>query len=128
MTDLPDKRYRDCMAEIVAVLNKYDMGGHVVVVDKGRTMFRFEWPQWTVLKPEEGGVRIHTKREDYPSHEAQRQACELTAHCVASMRDCLADSFEITHRLFKTLDEAWGIQHERGAFDPEIDFTPEKKN
>jgi hypothetical protein len=33
-----DKRYRECMAEIIGVLKKHDMAGAVHIVSKERSM------------------------------------------------------------------------------------------
>lgn len=44
-----EKPYRDCMAEIIGVLKKYDMAGAVTVVSKERAMFKYHFPQWTAV-------------------------------------------------------------------------------
>ncbi|MBY0559894.1 hypothetical protein [Hyphomicrobium sp.] len=125
---MKDKRYQDCMAEIVAVLNKYDMGGYVIVVDKERTMFRFEWPTWGVIRPTDTGIRFRSKREDFPSREAQHKATELSVHTIVAMRDLCAQGFQAMESVFKMLSQHFDITPGLVQFDPEEDFRPEKKN
>lgn len=72
--DAGGKPYRDCMAEIIGVLKKYDMAGAVTVVSKERAMFKYHFPKWTVVELGETSVRLRSKLADFPSIDAQRQA------------------------------------------------------
>lgn len=120
---MSEKRYRECMAEIIGVLKKYDMAGAVTVVDKGRCMFKYHFPTWTCVVLTEDAVRLRSKREDFPSLEAQRAVSELTAHCVMQMRDVAANTFEMMEHLGEKMREAWGMEHV-----PNVDFDPERNN
>ena len=116
------KRYRDCRSEIIGVLKRYDMAGAVTVVDKERCMFKYHFPTWSVATVEPSGVRLRSKREDFPTKEAQRQASELTAHCIMQMRDTAANTFALTRELEKIMVEKWGMEHKPHAdYDPELD-------
>jgi hypothetical protein len=116
-----DKRYRECMAEIIGVLKKYDMAGAITVVSKERSMFKYHFPTWTAVLLGEDHVRLRSKREDYPSLEAQRQTSELTAHVIMQMRDTAANTFALTEHLGKIMEEKWGMEH-----TPGVDFDPER--
>lgn len=121
MTD--DKRYRECMAEIVSVLHKYDMAGAVTVVSKERAMFKYHFPTWSCILLGEDNIRFRSKREDYPSKEAQRHATELSAHIIMQMRDVAAQTFDTMERIHKMLAEKFEIEHV-----PFADFDPEREH
>jgi hypothetical protein len=118
---MDDKRYRECMAEIVGVLRKYDMAAAVHLVSKERAMFRNHFPTWSVITLEEAGIRFRSKREDFPSLEAQKQAVELSAHIVLQLRDLAALTFGQMDKIAKMLEERFDVEHEGGKdFDPEL--------
>lgn len=121
MTD--DKRYRECMAEIIGVLQKYDMAGAITVVDKERCMFKYHFPTWSCILLGEDYVRLRSKREDFPSLEAQHVCAELSAHIIMQMRDVAANTFAMMEHLGDKMREAWGMEHE-----PNKDFDPERSN
>ena len=117
-----DRRYRECMAEIVGVLMKYDMAGAISVVSKERAMFRYDFPTWSCVTLEHDGVRFRAKREDFPSLEAQHQTVELSAHIILQMRDIAAQTFVMTEHIEKALHAHFDIEHE-----PYADFDPERQ-
>lgn len=117
---MDDKRYRECVAEIVGVLQKYDMAGAVHIVCKERAMWRYHFPTWGVIKVNDIGIRFHSKREDFPSLEAQRQAVELSAHIVFQLRDMAALTFGQMDKIAKMIEERFDVEHRGGVdFDPE---------
>lgn len=120
---MSDKRYRECMAEMIGVLKKYDMAGAVTVVDKDRCMFKYQFPTWTCVVLGEDSVRLRSKREEYPSLEAQKRAAELTAHVIMQMRDIAANTFTLCESLAAKMREAWGMEH-----TPNVDFDPERNH
>ncbi len=123
---MSDKRYRDCMAEIIGVLKKHDMAGAITVVAKDRAHFRYHFPTWSVAQLHEAtggglGIRLQSKASDFPSKEAQRVANELTAHIVYQMRDCAANTIGVCSALAEKMDAAWEVEH-----TPNVDFDPER--
>jgi hypothetical protein len=119
---MTDKRYRECMTEIVAVLKKYDMAGAVTVVSTERAMFKYHFPTWSCITFEGEGLRFRAKRADYPSAEAQREAVELSAHIIMQMRDIAAQTFTMCQSVGKALEEKVGLEHKPFQdFDPEHD-------
>jgi hypothetical protein len=118
---LTDKRYRECVAEIAGVLKKYDMAGAITVVDKHRAMFRYHFPTWSCVQFERPNqIRFRSKREDFPSKEAQHQATELSVHIIMQMRDIAAQTFALCEDIKGKLDKHMEIEHHPFAeFDPE---------
>lgn len=117
-----DKRYRECVAEIVGILKKYDMAGAITVVSKERAMFKFHFPTWSVILLGESHIRFRSKREDFPSKEAQRQATELSAHIIMQIRDIAATTFAAMNKIGGELQTQLGMTHTPGSdFDPERD-------
>lgn len=115
------KLYRDCVAEITAVLQKYDMAGAITVVTKERAMFKYQFPTWSCITIENGALRFRAKRAEYPSAEAHHQALELSAHIIMQMRDIAAQTFRMCETIGNVLKEKVGMKHEPG-----VDFDPER--
>lgn len=118
-----NKLYRDCMAEIVGILQKYDMAGAVTVISKQRAMFRYQFPTWSCITMEEGALRFRAKRADYPNAEVQHQAVELSAHIIMQMRDIAAQTFAMCDHIGGQLEEQVGMEHA-----PWRDFDPEHEH
>jgi hypothetical protein len=115
-----DKRYRECMAEIIGVLKKYDMAGAVTVVSQERAMFQLHFPTWGVAKLHGNHLHFRSKREDFPSLEAQKHATELSLHAVLQMRDIAKQTFDTMEHIGAEVAKHIVIEHESGAdFDPE---------
>lgn len=68
-------------------------------------------------------MRLRSKKEDYPSKEAQREVAELTAHAIMQMRDCAVNTIGLTEHLGNIMREKWGMEH-----TPGVDFDPERSN
>lgn len=118
------KRYRECMAEINAVLKKYDMAGAVTVVSKDRAMFKYVFPTWSAVTFEgSDAIRFRAKRADYPSQEAHHQALELTLHIIMQFRDIAAQTFAMCEHLASKAGETLDIEHV-----PFADFDPEREH
>lgn len=119
-----DKKYRECMAEMIAILKKYDMGGAITVVSKERAMFKFHFPTWSVAQKHGSGyVRIRSKSDEFPSRDAQHKANELTAHLVHQMRDIALNTVAASNAIIGKMSDHWDIEH-----TPNADFDPEFEN
>src|SRR5215475_11078672 len=115
-----DRRYRDCMAEIVAVLKKYDMAGAVTLVDRDRSMFRYQFPTWSCVSHSKDGLRFRAKEGDYETKEAHHQAVELSTHIILQMRDIgMKTAYEMNF-VAEALGRQFRIEHV-----PFTDFDPE---
>lgn len=118
---MTDKRYLECMAEIIGVLKKYDMAGAVTVVSKERAMFKYHFPTWTAVVLGETSVRLKLKGADFPSRDAARRCAELTAHVIMQMGDCAANTLGLAKHLSEIMRDTWGMEHHGGKdFDPEL--------
>ncbi len=116
-----DKRYRECMAEIIGVLKRYDMAGAITVVDKERCMFKYHFPTWTCVVLGETSVRLRMKAAEFPSSEAAHECSKLTAHVIMQMGDCARNTIGLTAHLADIMRDKWGMEHEGGKdFDPEL--------
>lgn len=123
---MSDKGHRECIAEIMGVLKKYDMAGAVTVISKERAAFRYHFPTWSVVKLQEApngglGVRIKSKAADFPSREAQHKANELSAHIVYQMRDIATNTYGMCTAVAEKMSEHWDVTHV-----PNADFDPER--
>lgn len=118
---MDDKAYRDCMAEIIGVLKKYDMAGAVTVVSKERAMFKYHFPKWTAVELGETSVHLRLKSSDFPDKAAARQCAELTAHAIMQMGDCASNTLGLVKYLSEVMRDKWGMEHHGGKdFDPEL--------
>ena len=115
------KRYRECVAEIEAVLKKYDMAGAITVVDKQRAMFKYVWPTWSCIRWEGNAVRFRAKREEFPSVAAPQECVEGSVHIIMQMRDIAAQTFQLCEHIQTKLGEVFEIEHKGFQdFDPEV--------
>ncbi len=122
---MSETSHRECIAEIIGVLKRYDMAGAITVISKERAAFRYHFPTWSVVKLQEapdGGlaVRIKSKAADFPSREAQNTANELSAHIVYQMRDIATNTYGMCSMVIDKMSEHWEMQHtSHSDFDPE---------
>ncbi len=120
---MTDKRYRECVSEIVGVLKKYDMAGAITVVSKERAMFTYHFPTWSVITLGEDHIRFRSKREDFASGAAQHEATELSAHIIMQMRDIAAQTLAMAETIGEQLRDKLGMEHVPG-----VDFDPERSH
>lgn len=120
---MTDKRYRECIAEIIGVLKKYDMAGAITVVDKERSMFKYHFPSWTCVELGEDHVRLRMKGSEHPSKEVVREICTLTAHVIMQMRDIAVNTVKLTEHLGSIMRDKWSMEH-----TPNADFDPERSH
>lgn len=120
---MTDKRYRECMAEIIGVLKKYDMAGAITVVDKDRCMFKYHFPKWTAVELGETSVRLRLKGSEFENKEAAHRCAELTAHTIMQMGDCAENTLGLVKHLSEIMRDKWGMEH-----TPNSDFDPELSN
>lgn len=86
-----DPRLREAAFEFRALCQKYDCAGFALLVSPTHAEFaNLLEPTWSVVKLEPGpegafGIRFRSKREDWPSKEAQDYATEASAHMLTSV-------------------------------------------
>lgn len=117
---MTQKRYRECMIEIEAIMKKYDMGGAINIVSEDRAMFKYFWPTWGCIRWEGNAIRFRAKREDFPDEATQMRTMELSVHILLQMKDMAAQTFNMCEHIEKKLREVLEIDHKSFAdFDPE---------
>jgi hypothetical protein len=81
-----DPKLREAAEDFKALCEKYDCAGIVLFVSPTHSEFvNHISPSWSLVKFEAPDrMRFRSKREDFPSKEAQHQATEATTHILTS--------------------------------------------
>ncbi len=115
-----DPALKEAMVEMAAIMDKYQIGGFVYLASKTHAEFRFHAPKtWGCLLSHSQGVGIRSKREDYPSSEAQHEALEESAHFLMRLIDSLSYVLTGMDILIKRLSQDIEIVHDSGGFVPD---------
>lgn len=107
-----DTSHRECMAEIMAVLSKYDLAGSVTIVSKKRAMWKFYFPSWSVLSHDGKCILFQAKHEDFKTAVEQLRAIELSASIIYQMRDVAANTVSGMNTIIAQLEQRFHIEHE----------------
>jgi len=94
-----DQKLREAAEEFKVLCKKYDCIGVVLFVSPTHVEFVNEISaSWSVMRFEEGQqkLRFKSKREEWPSLEAQKDATNSTVHAVTS----LVQWSEQTHKIW----------------------------
>jgi len=106
--DMPDPRLKAAMAEIQAIIKRYDIAAVVNLVSQSHLEFLYEIsPSWSCSKvePQPDGayvVRIRALSGDFPNPAAQKKCLEDTS----GMFICLREQADRTSAEFKMLIDA----------------------
>ncbi|HTL13092.1 MAG TPA: hypothetical protein VL588_11415 [Bdellovibrionota bacterium] len=108
-----DPKLREAMLEFRALCAKYDCMGAILLVSRTHAEFgNVIDPTWSVMHfekdPEGGGrmaVRFRSKKEDFPSKEAQHEATEATAHGVTSIMNWARQTHDMWASLLTELQK-----------------------
>lgn len=115
-----DPKLREAAEEFKAICEKYDCIGACLFVSPTHSEFVNELKtSWSVLRfePTDQGVaiRMRSKRDDFPSKEAQRFATDSTVHAVTSIIEWSRQTHDNWQELLKlirtkmtVLYSAWG--------------------
>ena len=89
---MPDPKLQEAMAEIRAVIQKHDIGGHVVLVSNTHAQYLYELsPSWSAITLSDSGeLRIRANRRDFKTAEDHQRVIEGSAHILAGIRDTTA--------------------------------------
>lgn len=84
-----DPKLREAAAEFKALCKKYDCAGICLFVSQTHSEYVNEiFPSWGVITPEGvNGIRFRSKRQDFPTKEAQDAATGSSAHVVTSIHE-----------------------------------------
>lgn len=82
-----DQKLRDAAEEFKALCQKYDCAGVVLLVSPTNAEFvNHVNPSWSVLSMEGvDRIRFRSKREDWPTKEAQDAATNASVHMLTSI-------------------------------------------
>lgn len=107
------------MAEIVQIIERYDIGGSVTLASKTHSEFRYQFPSWSCVSLVENGIRVKALKKDYDSIDDWHRTMELSFHVLYQMRDIAAQTFMMVEDLNKKIEGKIEVQHE-----PYYDFRP----
>jgi hypothetical protein len=108
-----DPKLREAAEEFKTLCRKYDCAGFVLFVSPTHSEFVNHFgPTWSVVTPQgEHGVRFRSKREDWPTKEAQDAATEASAHMLTSVvewsRQVNTGMRSVLEQLSKVMRIAW---------------------
>lgn len=119
-----DPKLKEAMAEINAVMSKHDIGGHIILVSKSHSEFKFFLePTWSVARWENEGIRIKAQKADLGSKEAVMEALGLTAHLILQIHDLAVRDAKICKQIAVELAKHCDIEH-----NPYQGFVPQREN
>ena len=125
-----DPKLREAMEDIKAVLRKHDIMGCAVLASPTHSEFLCDpGASWSVARIEnvgEGryGIRFRSKREDWPSKEAQDEATTATVHGIESIRWLNLKLHEQMGTLVETLRKHMSILTNVAGMMGKPDSTP----
>ena len=101
------------MAEIKAVLTKYDIAGVILLESPAHSEYFYELsPTWSCAKIEGAQLRVKALRADFQSDEAQVKCLRETIGMLAGFADLSAQSLDALTRVLKMLGEHLNIAHQ----------------
>jgi hypothetical protein len=119
-TQLPySPHLKEIMAELIAVLNKYDVAAHVMLQENGFSEYLLSVdPTWSLLRIENNQIRLRSKLvEDFGGDkEAQKHASVCTANMIRQFADVLARDAKVFEELDNYLGQQWDITHTPGEY------------
>jgi hypothetical protein len=118
-----DPQLKEAMANINAIMKKFDIGGHVVLVSKTHSEFKFFFePTWSAIRWEGEGVRIKAKKDELGSQAAVQKVLGYTAHLILQIMDIALNDAKICRELTMQLSKHVDIIHKPGSH-----FTPHRE-
>lgn len=115
---LYDPVLKKAMKEIEKILIKHDIAGDVFLCSKTHAENRlFPSPSWSLLffEKNEQGIPVHlrfrSKKENFASKDAQKEATEKTCHIVFQLRDFAAREFMFFDKLADGIQEKIHVDH-----------------
>lgn len=120
-----DPKLKEIMPELTALFKKHNIGGYVVLCSGTHAEFKFmfETPDWSCVILQENGIRFRSKKEDWPSKEAQDSATEKSVNMIEAVQTVAGKCFVDCGEVMDILKEH--IKMERVT--PPT-FTPHREN
>lgn len=118
----PDLKLRAALNEIHAILKKNDIAGVMLLCSETHHERLLELsPSWSCVQIQGDFVRIRSKREDYPSKEAQNETLQKTAGLIFGLMKASMESADNLEQLIRCL-AAHGVKMD--FIEQRIDTMP----
>jgi hypothetical protein len=111
-----DPKLKQAVEEIKIVLKKYDCNASIILVSPSHAEYLFHIDSsWSVMKFEDGqnAIRFRSKKDDFPSKEAQIFANQSTMHYLTSSLQfglmCQKNMDTMLNELKKFMIIAWEV-------------------
>ena len=106
------------MREIKAIMNKYDIGGLVVLHTPGNGEFLMKLdPSYSCAKIEQGMVRIRAKADEYPGGAKERnKRLADTANMLRTLSDVGYNTVNNLMNVANHLDLITEAEHNKGRY------------
>lgn len=118
-------RLKEAMAEIKAVLRRYDIASYVVLSEPGCSEYLFDLePSWSAMQLVKGadnavvGMRVRAKRAEFDSAEAQHRRIEDTLNLLTHLSDLLGEHRQAFAQLRARIEEKVDAEHSEGVHTP----------
>lgn len=113
---LKDANMEEARNKILAVLKEHDLMGCVTMAGKERgAFFSYVSPSWSCAIVEEDGekcgVRIRSKREDYPSLQAQEEQVRFTINGIMGLMHNLKFIEQLITAIIQLIGQKQEIRH-----------------
>lgn len=120
-------KLKQARAEIEAVMERYDIAGHVVLHEPGfGEVFARLTPSYSQLHPlgPRGLYRLRSKREDYANREEQASDLEATVNMLQILADLLAPAAMHFIDMTTWISNMVGAEHGEAQVEPDGEPDP----
>jgi hypothetical protein len=120
MNEIPipqaDARLKEAMSEIIEVLDRYGIGGTILLSSSTHAEYVAHLPAWSLIQRESGGYRIKVSAK-----KDSIQLVEASAHLVYSQRDMTGLMFQIYSGVCEQLSNVLDLEHHPFGGMPDMD-------
>jgi len=122
---MADKNLKKAMEEIKIILERYDVGGSVVLATKSDIEYFYRLnPSWSIVSHDlkTGGVRVKALRKDYPNKKAQLTAITDSANMVLGMRQMSKTIHQHMAGVAEVFERNFDLDFKMGELEPHIEI------
>jgi hypothetical protein len=121
MSEIPipqaDARLKEAMSEIIKVLDRYGIGGTILLSSSTHAEYVAHLPTWSVIQREgEAGYRVRVS-----SKKDSIELVQASAHLIYSQRDMNGLMFQVYSGLCEHLSKLLEVEHTPFGGVPEMD-------
>lgn len=114
-------KLKEVMAEIITVLKRHDIAGHVVLYEPGFS--EYLWlidPSWSVMRFEKEGLRFESRLVDYGGDKARQQReQEASINMIKHFGDVLINGGAMAKEIERQLKKQIDFEHTEGVHTPD---------